>query len=132
IERGVGHAKGIEQPLSLELKQRLPRYHLDDAPEHVGRMAVVPQRSRLFSQWQFCQTLGELGVVEIAFEQTGVHIEFSYPTVAVESVSETRGVAQQVFDGDRAIEGFEHQRRLSVLIAPLDADFYIGEGRNVF
>jgi hypothetical protein len=40
--------------------------------------------------------------------------------------------SQQVLDGNRAIERFQHQRRLSVLIALLDADFYVGEGRNVF
>ena len=33
---GLGHAERIEQSLLLELKQRLPRRHLDDTAEHVG------------------------------------------------------------------------------------------------
>ncbi len=41
-------------------------------------------------------------------------------------------MAQQILDGDRAIERFAHQYRLSVLIAILDADFQVGEGRNIF
>jgi len=41
-------------------------------------------------------------------------------------------VAQQVFDGDRAIERFEHQRRLSVLIVLLDADFQSAKAGDVF
>ena len=36
IIRGVGHAERIEQPLLFELKQRLPRGHLDDTAEHIG------------------------------------------------------------------------------------------------
>ena len=69
VESGLGHAKRIEQPLLFELKQRLSRNDLDDAAENIGRVAVIPQRSRLFGERKFCNAFGELRVVEIAVEQ---------------------------------------------------------------
>ena len=93
----------------LELEQRLPRHHLDDAAEYIGRMPVVPQRSRLFGQRQLCQAVGKLSIVEIGFEQTGIRVELPHRAVAVEAIGDARGVAQQVLDGDRTVERLELQ-----------------------
>ena len=41
-EGGVVHAERREDPLGEELAEALPRDDLDDAAEHVGRMAVFP------------------------------------------------------------------------------------------
>src|ERR1700727_265766 len=54
-----GHTERIEQVLLLELVQRLARGHFDDAAEDVGRMAVIPQRARLFGERHLGDPLGE-------------------------------------------------------------------------
>ena len=51
-EAGILHAERIEQALLLELKERLSGNHFDHTPENIGRMAVVPGRSRLVDQRQ--------------------------------------------------------------------------------
>ncbi len=111
----VGHPQWIEQPLPLELKQRLPRDDLDDAPEYVGGMTVIPQRSRLLRQRQLRDALDKFGVVGIAIEQIGLRIELAHGAVAVEAVGQTRRMPQQIFDGDSAANGLQ-RKRLPALI----------------
>ena len=96
VERGLAHAEGIEQALLLELVQRLSRHDLDDAAEHVGRMAVVPFRARLLRQRQFRDPLDEFGIAEIGVEQIGFGIEPAHGIVAVEAIGQAGGVTQQI------------------------------------
>ena len=129
---GLGHRERIEQSLLLELKQPLPGYDLNDPAEDVGRVAIVPARTRLFGKRQFCETLGELSVIKVAVEQAGIRVELSHRAVAVKPIGEARGVAQQVLDRDRTSQRFERERRLAAFIKLLDADFHAGKVRDVF
>src|SRR5450759_2375096 len=85
---GLGHRERIEQSLLLELKQPLPGYDLNDPAEDVGRVAIVPARTRLFGKRQFCETLGELSVIKVAVEQAGIRVELSHRAVAVKPIGE--------------------------------------------
>ena len=58
VEAGILHAERIEQPFLLELIERFAGHDLDDAAEHVGRLAVVPGGAGLKGQRQFRQPLG--------------------------------------------------------------------------
>ena len=69
VEGGLVHTKRIEQPLLLELKQRLSRHDLDDAAQNIGRMAIIPHRSGLLGERKFRDPLGEQRIVEVALEQ---------------------------------------------------------------
>ena len=116
----------------FELKQRLPRHHLDDTAEHVGRMAVVPARCGLLGERQCRDPVGEFGVVEIAGVQLGIGIELLHQGFAEEAVRDARRVPQQIPDRDRALQRLELERRLSGFIGKIDADFCIRKGGNVF
>ena len=129
---GLGHAERIEQSLLLELKQRLPRGHLDDTAEHVGRMAVVPAHGGLVGERQRRDPVGEFGIVEIAGVQLGIGIEFLHHGFAEEAVGDARGMPQQIPDRDRALQRLELERMFSCLIGRIDADFRIRKGVNVF
>ena len=65
---GAGHAERIEDVLLLELVQRLSRDDLDDAAEHVGGVAVAPQRAGLARQRQSGNPFGKFLVVEMALK----------------------------------------------------------------
>src|SRR6202020_420552 len=102
----IGHTERIEKPLFLEFVQRFSRNDLDDATENIGRVAVIPQRARLFGQRQFREPLCELRVVEVPVKEPTARIEFSNGTVAVKSIRDARGVPEQVENSDRTTERF--------------------------
>jgi len=91
-ERRIKHTKRIEQSLFFKFIKRFSRNDLDDAAENVGRMPIVPQRARLFGERQFCESFGELRVVEIAVEQAAFRIELSNRAVAIKPVRDAGGV----------------------------------------
>ena len=129
-EFGRGHAERIEQVGLLELVQRLARGDLDDAAEHVDRMAVIPQRARLFGQRHLGDPFGEFGIVEIA-EIDAVIGRLDQP-VAIEAVGDAGGVQQQILDIDRPARRHQVEHRLAGVVLALDADLHVGKGRNVF
>ena len=70
-ELGAGHPERIEDVLLFELIQRLAGYDLDDAADHVGRMAVTPERSGLPRQRQSGDPIGKRLVVVTPVEKPG-------------------------------------------------------------
>ena len=116
--------------LLQELLQRLPGNDLDDAAEHVGGMAVAPQRAGLPRQRQPRDPLGKHLVVERLFEQIGLRIGLLDQLAADIAVGDARGVPQQIGDRHRPARRLALECRLAVAFA-LDADLHIGEGRNV-
>jgi hypothetical protein len=66
VEAGVGHADRIENGLLEGLIQRFSRHDLDQPPENVGRMAVVPGGAGLERERQPGEAVDEFGIVEIA------------------------------------------------------------------
>ena len=95
-------------------------------------MAIVPALSGLIGERQLRDTLREVGIVEIAVIKMGIRIEFSHRGFAIEPVSDTRGVPQQVLDRNRAFERIELERGLASFVGQIDADFRIGKSRNIF
>src|SRR3954454_8301959 len=84
-EFGGRHAERIEQLALFELVQRLSGSDLDDAAEHVDRMAVIPQRARLLGKGNLGDPLGESGVVEIA-EINAVIGGLDRPALSIEAI----------------------------------------------
>ena len=99
---------------------------LDDAPEHVGRMAVFPDLAGLMLQRQGGERLDVLGRAPVLAHRRGRVDELLHPRNAGEAVGEAGGVAHQVLDGDRALERDEVEP-----VAVLDADLRLGEGGDV-
>src|SRR5262249_9431886 len=110
---GIGHAERIEQSLLFELIQPLARNHFDNTPEHISRMAVIPPYARLIGERQRRDPVGEFGVVKIAGIYVGIGIELLLLALAEETVSDARGVPQQIPDRDRALRRHELERILS-------------------
>ena len=121
----------IEQPLLLELKQRLSRYHLDRrgrARRSNGRSPSVPGCS---ASGSFAIRSANSALSKSPSNRSDSHRAFAR-RFAVEAIGDARGMAQQILDRDRALQRLERQRRLAALIRLLDADLHVGKGRNVF
>src|SRR3954451_24034266 len=63
-------------------------------------MTILPERAGLVVQRQFCDSLGELGKVEITRINIGLLVGLAHQAVAVEAVSDAGGMTHQVENGD--------------------------------
>ncbi|MFK4624223.1 hypothetical protein ABIF50_007529 [Bradyrhizobium diazoefficiens] len=123
---------GSSSFLPHDICQRFARRDLHHPPQDVGGMAILPQRARLVVQRQFRDALGELGEVEIAGIDVGVAIGLADQAVAIEAIGDAGGMAHQIEHRDRP-RGRHQLKRLGAVVGLLlDADFHIGEGRDVF
>ena len=118
-ERGVVHAERIQDALFDEGVERLAGGDLDDAPQDVGRHAVVPPRSRTREQRELGHAAREVVEALGPAERIRLVVEAIDGRVAEEPVGETRGVGQQVLDGDRT------RRRHAV--SAVGQDRHVGE-----
>ena len=131
VERRVLHAERVEDPLLLELVERLLRDDLHDAAEHVGRVAVVPHRARVIGERQLDEPLHELGVRRIAVEQLRLEVLLLHQRAAEDAVRHPGGVAQEVLDGHLSPRRHQLERRVAVGARLLDADPHLGDLRDV-
>ena len=104
--------------------QRLPRYHLDDAPEDVGGQTVVPAGAGVVDQGKGRDDLDALLEIRSPAPVEGVEaapVQRIDRRVAEDAVGEAGRVGQQVADQDRA------RRRAEV---PVVVHLHVGEGRD--
>ncbi len=132
FEARVFHRERTQQPVFLELKQRHSRSDFDHPAQDVGRVAVVPCGAGLIGQRQCGYARGERGVVHVAGQQPRVGIRLLDQTVPEEPVGYSGCLTHQVANGDRVLRGNQMERGNSAGRVVLDADFRVGEFRNVF
>jgi len=125
-------AERIEQLFPLDPEQGFSGRDLHDPRQHVGGMAVLPERARLVVQRQFCDPLGELGEIEIAAVEIRGRIGLADQAIAIEAISDAGGVAHQVENGRRP--PWRHQFKCLGAVRGyfFHTDFDVGEGWNVF
>src|SRR3984957_16342226 len=74
-ELGMRHSKRVKDRASHELKEALAGRDFDHAAEHIGGIAITPERTGVPRQRNFANTLCEIGVIELPVEQMTFRIE---------------------------------------------------------
>src|SRR5437762_1270349 len=105
-ERGVLHAKAIEDARFQERIELLTRNHLDQAAQHVRRHRVLPGSARVEPQRKLRQPVDHIGQRRMRISNVAlvVRLEKQSPRVK-EAVAQARGVRHQV--PDRGADGGE-------------------------
>ncbi len=125
-EGGVGHAERAEDPRAQHVAEPRALDDLDDPPEHVGRDAVLPRRSRLMHERQGGDRLDAFRRRPVGIEHAGRLGQLLHRPVAGETVGQARGVPQEVLHGDRALERLKRE-----LVAARNPHLRIGEGGDI-
>ncbi len=132
-ETRVGHLERTEDALGENLAERLARHDFDDAPENIGREAVLPRRTRLIQERQLGEPRDELLRRELACEPGhSALVELVDLRRAAVAVGEAGRVAQQILD--RHLGRRRHRVEHGLAggrIELLHADLAIGELRDV-
>ena len=118
--------------LLLELIQGLAGYDLDDAAEHIGRIAITPQCARLTRQRQSGDSLGEHVVIKPALENPCFGIRFVDPLASNIFIADLRRMSEQIHHSDGPVWRHELQRWRAIRGSSFYADLHAGEGRNEF
>ena len=124
---GVDHAERRQNMPLEEHTQSLPRQHLDEAPDDIGRATVFPPRSRLMKQRHLAEGSDLIGAALRAAVQLRTHVHFLYRPGAAKLIGKTRGMTQKILDGDGALE-----RHPLELPTSLHGDFKVREIGKVF
>jgi len=125
-ERGVVHSERRKNPLAQHLAERRSGDDLDDAPEHVGGVAVFPNLARLKAQRQRGERGDMLGhrpllAHQIRREHLALHVRISG-----EAVGEAGRVPHQVLDRDRAF------RRTSSNVSPVSTPTFTSANAGMY
>ena len=126
-EGGVDHVERAEQAALQDLAERSAFDDFDDAPEHVGGEAVLPDLARLMHERKRGHRLDIFGQRPVRIHDVRRLDQLLDRRRAGEAVGQPRRVAHQVLDRDRPLE-----RRKIELVAVGDADLHVGEGGDVF
>ena len=90
VKTCVAHFQRIENALLLELVERFAGNDLDEAAEHVNRVAVVPGRAGLIGERQLGEAVHEVGVGELAAHQIDPLVGLLDERIAEETVGDSR------------------------------------------
>ena len=100
-EAGLRHPERPQHVLFLILVERLARNHLDDPPDHVDRVAVIPGRAGLVAERQLGQPRHERRQIRVALVETGLHVGLLDRRIAEEPVGQPSRMPHQVLHRHR-------------------------------
>ena len=132
-EPGVAHVERPGDARGDEPVEVHARDDFDDAPEHVGRHAVVPDFARLVLQRQLRELGDELGVGLVRVEHVRRAVGLLDERVPELAVGDPGGMPEQVLHGHFAPHGFQHQRAVAGRVGFFHADlqvFQFGQDRR--
>ena len=127
VERGVDHVERAEQAIAAGPRRASAFDDLDNAAEHVGGEAVLPDLARLMHERKRGQRLDIFGQRPVRIHDIRRLDQLLDRRRPGEAIGQPRRVPHEVLDGDRPLE-----RREVELVAVDDADFRVGEGGDVF
>ena len=93
---GVAHIERIKHPLLFECVERFAGNHLDDAPDHIERVAIFPKGAGLMRQRQRRQPLHQFGIVKFSIAHTRSAQPLLHQGVADIFEGETGRMSQQM------------------------------------
>ena len=105
LEARVPHAQGAEKPFLQKLRQAPPRQSLQEVAEEVGGEAVLKGLPGLEAQRQRGEALQKDLPAQVKPVHPGLEVKPLHRGAEEDPVGEPRGVAEEVVDGEGALQG---------------------------